>query len=164
MNFIFANLNTIILAVWGAFFIIVVVRTMRPAFVKNVSYKWLILGAVDIHLLYGAFLTWGQFMVWSAPSNDLGNMFLASPLPSETPFPFVLEWMRPFFGGTHGYFIFYSFQHFFLSTIALLIVVGLFYFFLIARAHYRSFNFREGDIMLIVLAMLISGWPGVIVL
>lgn len=60
--------------------------------------------------------------------------------------------------------MFYSFSHFFLSTIAILIIVGLFYLFLVARARYRSFNFREGDIMLIVLAMLISGWPGVVVL
>ena len=87
-----------------------------------------------------------------------------APLSSEVPFPVYLEWARPFFEQQYGYFVLYSFQHFFLSTFALFIVTGLFYLFLVARARYRSFNFREGDIMLIVVAMLVSGWPGVMVL
>ena len=49
-------------------------------------------------------------------------------------------------------------------TIALLIIVGLFLLFLVVRARTHPINFREGDISMIVLAMLIAGWPGVIVL
>ena len=163
MNFIFSNLNTITLVVWLTFFCIVAVRTLRPALVKNFSYGRLVVIAINLHLLYGIVATWGQYRAW-ATGGDITQALLVAPLSPEVPFPVYLEWARPFFEQQYGYFALYSFQNFFLSTIALFIVTGLFYFFLIARARYRALNFREGDIMLIVLAMLISGWPGVIVL
>lgn len=162
MNFIFANLNTITLVIWLAFFCIVATRAFRSAWIKDISYGWLVCAAVNLHLLYGALATWGQYSAWG--KSEFTKIFLSTPLSKEVPLPMYFEWARTFFEYPHGYFVFYSFQHFFLSTIALLIIVGLFYLFLVARARYRSFNFREGDIMLIVLAMLISGWPGVIVL
>lgn len=163
MNFIFANLKIITLAVWLVFFFIVVVRISRSAWVKNISYGWLVTGAVALHFLYGIIATWGQYRAWMAGS-DITRMFFFASLPSETPLPAYIEWARPLFEHAHGYFIFYSFEHFFLGTIVLFIVTGLFFLFLFTRAWYRSTNFREGDILLIVLAMLISGWPGVIIL
>ncbi|MBI5798912.1 MAG: hypothetical protein HZB10_03195 [Candidatus Yonathbacteria bacterium] len=163
MNFIFANIDTIAIAVWLVFFVLVVVRTLRPALVKNVSYKVLVGIALSLYLLYGAVATWGQYRTW-ATSSDISRALLEAPLAHEVPFPSYLEWTRPLFDHTHGYFWFYSFQHFFLSTIALIIIVGLFLLFLVVRSRTHPINFREGDIMLIALAMLISGWPGVIVL
>lgn len=162
MNFLFTNFNTIALVAWLAFFGTVALRTLRPVWVKNISYGWLVIGAVALHLLSGILLTWGQYTVWG--KSEFTKIFLSTPLSKEIPFPIYFEWARTFFEYPHGYFVFYSIGHFFLSTIALLVVTGLFYLFLVARARYRSSNFREGDIMLIVLAMLISGWPGVIVL
>mgnify|MGYP001571549747 FL=1 len=161
-DFIFSNFSIIVLAVWLAFFLVVFARTFKPSWIGNISYRGLIVVAISIHLLYGAVATWGQYIVWS--KSEFTKVFLSSALSADVPFPSYLEFLRPLFDGAHGYFAFYSFQHFFLSTIALLVVTGLFYLVLVARARYRSFNFREGDIMLIVLAMLISGWPGVIVL
>lgn len=163
MNFVFANFNMIALAIWLIFFCVVAVRILRPTWVKNISYGWLVITAVNIHLLYGIVATWGQYRAW-ATGSDISKALFSAPLSPEVPFPAYLEWTRSLFEHTHGYFAFYSLEHFFLGTIALLIVTGLFYLFLSARARYRSFNFREGDIMLIVLAMLISGWPGVIAL
>lgn len=161
-NFIFSNLNVIEIVVWAVFFFVVAVRYLRPFWVRNISYNWLVCIAVGLHALYGIFATWGQYVVWS--KSEFTKVFLSSPLTKEVPFPSYLEFLRPLFDGTNGYFAFYSFQHFFLSTIALLIVVGLFLLFLVVRSRTNPINFREGDIMLIVLAMLISGWPGVIVL
>ena len=161
-NFIFSNLNVIEVAVWVVFFFIVAVRYLRPLWVRNFSYGWLVGIAVSLHVLYGIFATWGQYVVWG--KSEFTKVFLSSPLANEVPFPSYLEFLRPLFEGDNGYFTFYSFQHFFLSTIALLIVVGLFLLFLVVRSRAHPINFREGDIMLIVLAMLISGWPGVIVL
>ena len=162
LDFIFSNLNVIEVAVWITFFFIVAVRYLRPFWVKNISYGWLVAGAVAIHLLYGIFATWGQYVVWG--KSEFTKVFLASPLTGEVAFPAYLDFLRPLFDGSNGYFAFYSFQHFFLSAIALFIIVGLFLLFLLARSRTHPVNFREGDIMLIVLAMLISGWPGVIVL
>ena len=163
MNFVFANMGTIAIAVWLVFFVLVVVRALRPIWVKNVSYKLLIGVAIGLYLLYGTVATFGQYRAW-ATSSDISRALLVAPLTPEVPFSAYLEWARPLFELTHGYFAFYSFQHFFLSAIALFIVVGLFLLFLIVRSRTHPINFREGDIMLIVLAMLISGWPGVIVL
>lgn len=161
-NFIFTNLNVIEIAVWVVFFFVVAVRYFHPFWVRNISYNWLAGIAVGMHILYGIIATCGQYLVWS--KSEFTKVFLSSPLTKEVPFPSYLEFLRPLFDGANGYFAFYSFQHFFLSTIALIIVVGLFLLFLVVRSRTNPINFREGDIMLIVLAMLISGWPGVIVL
>ncbi|MFZ2303843.1 MAG: hypothetical protein WAV98_03600 [Minisyncoccia bacterium] len=162
LDTIFSNLNVIEVAVWVVFFFVVAVRYLRPYLVKNISYGWLVGIAVSLHVLYGIFATWGQYVVWS--KSEFTKVFLSSQLTNEVSFPSYLEFLRPLFDGTNGYFVFYSFQHFFLSTIALLIVVGLFMLFLAVRSRTHPINFREGDIMLIALAMLISGWPGTIVL
>lgn len=163
MNFIFSNLNTIILAVWLVFFFAVIARAFRPSWVGNISYRWLVAVAIGIHLLYGAVATIGQYRAW-ATANDITRALFSAPLSAEVPLPVYLEWSRTLFEYPHGYFVFYSFGHFFLSTIALLIIVGLFLLFFVVRSRTHPINFREGDISMIVLAMLISGWPGVIVL
>lgn len=161
-DFLLAHFNEIFFVVWVIFFSIVVIRFIRPLWVKNISYSWLVGTALLIHLFYGVFATWGQYVVWNR--NELTKVFLSLPLTEEVHFPLYLEFLRPLFNGTNEYFVFYSFQHFFLGTIALLMVIGLFLLFLVVRARTHPVNFREGDIMLIVLAMLISGWPGIIVL
>lgn len=162
LDFIFSNINIIKVAVWAAFFFVVVVRYLRPLWVRNVSYGLLVGVAVGLHILYGVIATWGQYVAWG--KSEFTKIFLSSPLTKEVPFPSYLEFFRTMFDGSNGYFAFYSFQHFFLSTIALIIVVGLFLLFIVVRSRTHPINFREGDIMLIALAMLISGWPGVIVL
>lgn len=162
MNFIFANLNTVALIIWLVFFCAVVVRMMRPTLINNFSYGRLVVVAVILHSLYGVVATWGQYRAWM--SSDITRVLLDAPLSPEVPFPSYFEWIRPFFENAHGYFAFYSFQNFFLSLVALLIIVGLFLLFLVVRARTHPINFKRGDIMLVVLAMLISGWPGVVVL
>lgn len=189
MNFIFTNFNMIALVVWLAFFGTVALRTLRPAWVKNISYGWLVAGAVALHLLFGILLTWGQYHAW-ATASDFTRSFLALPLSPEVPLPSFVDLFSPIFGfgktdiyatlyslehslldlvhplfeGPHGYFIFYAYGHFFLKIIALFFVTIPFLLFLVVRSRTNPINFMEGDIMLIVLAMLISGWPGVIVL
>lgn len=163
MYFIFSNLNAIILAVWIAFFFVVIARAFKPSWTGNISYQRLVAVAVGIHLLYGAVATFGQYRAW-ATANDITRALFSAPLSAEVPLPAYLEWSRFLFEYPHGYFVFYSFGHFFLSTIALLIIVGLFLLFLVVRSRTHPINFREGDISMIVLAMLIAGWPGVLVL
>lgn len=170
LNFIFANLDRIALVVWLVFFVIVLTSHRNCLWGNKVcsniallSYGWLVSLAVAIHFLYGIFATWGQYVTW-AKGDDVTHALLSAPLAPEVPFPSLFEWARPFFMGNHGYFAFYSFQHFFLSTIALLVVAGLFFAFLVIRARYYPINFREGDIAMIVLALLIAGWPGAVVL
>ncbi|HAT68619.1 MAG: hypothetical protein A2481_00225 [Candidatus Yonathbacteria bacterium RIFOXYC2_FULL_47_9] len=162
LGFIFSHLNAIILGMWLGFFAVVLVRFLRPYWVKNISYKQLILVAAVLHLLYATFITWGQYYIWST-SSDFTRALLAAPLPIEAPLPVMLEWIRPYFGGTLGYFTYYAFGRFFLSVIILFVVTGIFYA-IFKFWHARRNNFGiEGPELLCVL-MLIAGWPGVVVL
>lgn len=162
LNFIFAHLNVIALGMWAVFFCVVLMRFMRPRWVKNVSYKWLVLGAIVLHLFYGAFVTWGQYHVWSAES-DLSRVFLSAPLAAEAPLPNVLEWMRGYFDHPLGYFAYYAFGRFFLNILILFAVSGFLYAIFKVWNNYRGFLGEHGPELLFVL-MLISGWPGVLVL
>lgn len=162
LGFIFAHLNAITLAVWAVFFGIVLVRFLRPHWVKNISYKWLILSATALHLFFATFITWGQYHVW-ATSNDFTRALLAAPLPVEAPLPAILEWARQYFDGSLGYFAYYAFGRFFFSIVILFVVTGIFYT-IFKFWHHRRNNFgAEGPELLCVL-MLIAGWPGIIVL
>ncbi|MFA5997415.1 MAG: hypothetical protein WC791_02890 [Candidatus Paceibacterota bacterium] len=170
INFIFSNFNLIILSVWVIFFAIVVLRIVRPPLVKSVAYKYLIAGALSIHLLYGVATTWLTYIAWSMPLangavNETGKMLLSAALPKEAPLPIgALEFMRPLFSGAHGYFAGYAFFHYFLSTIALLIITGLFVLFFVMYKKEHPASFKAGDIEVITLAFLMAGYLGSIVL
>ena len=63
----------------------------------------------------------------------------------------------------HGYFIFYSFWHYWLSAILVIVVAFLFWLILKALQKYQSRFFEDGEVELGVLAALIVGWPGFVV-
>ncbi|MBI3634160.1 MAG: hypothetical protein HY228_00900 [Candidatus Yonathbacteria bacterium] len=162
MNFILAHLNSIILGIWGIFFGIVLVRFIRPQWVKNISYRWLIALAVALHIFYVIFVAWGQYHIW-ATSSDFTRFLLSAPLPTEAPLPTIFEWARPYFSHSLGYFFYYVFGRFFLSTIVLFTVTGFFY--AILKFWYsRQNNFRADDPEIFCILMLISGWPGIVAL
>ncbi|MCK9344627.1 MAG: hypothetical protein M0P64_00695 [Candidatus Pacebacteria bacterium] len=161
-NFFFSYFNIIVLAVWIIFFTVVALRVLRPELLKKISYRCLITSAISIHLLYGVFATWLQYIAFSGSS--VGQVLVNIALPKEVPFAWFVEWTRPMFEGAHGYFAFYAFQHFFLITVALLALVGLVTLFFSVYAKYRPALFEEGDIAIIALAFLISGWYGSLVL
>lgn len=165
LNFLFSHFNTIFLTIWVLFYIVVMLRVFYPHFVKSVSYKYLIAGAVSIHLLYGAVATWLTYIAWSVPGNTQGNILVLAPLPPEAPLPMgIMEWMRPLFEGTHGYFAGYSFFHYFLGTFALFFVTALFVsFFRLYDVGYPG-RFEKGDMYIIALAFLMTGYAGSIVL
>lgn len=162
LTFMVSNFNSIALALWVIFFCIVVLRAAKLNLVRNFSFMWLIAIAVFFHLLYGIFATWGQYVVWN--QSEVGKVFLSSGLSTSVQFPFILEWARPFFNGAHGYFAFYSFGHFFLSTVALFFITALFVIFFKTYSYYRPESFNEGDIAIITIAFLVAGWLGSIVL
>lgn len=158
LNFIFSHLNLFAMVIWMLFFSLVVIRFIRPLWVKNISYKWLILTAVMLHLFYGAFVTWGQHHVW-ATGSDFTKALLASPLSLDAPLPGFLEFMRPHF----GYFSYYALGRFFLNIFMLFSVSGLLYFFFKMGNKYNRRLGEHGPELLLVL-MLIAGWPGVLLL
>ncbi|MEI6580674.1 MAG: hypothetical protein WCO07_00710 [bacterium] len=161
LNFIFSNLNTIVLVIWILFLIIVAIRFFRPAWVRNISFLKLIIVSFVINLLYGAFVTWGQYYVW-ATVGDFTRVFVNSPLPKQVPMPQLLEWTRPFFENNFGYFLYYVLGRVWLYVfISFLVSVILYFLFKIWKS-YRG-NFTEYGPELILILMLIVGWPGVII-
>lgn len=162
LNFIFAHLNAIALGMWAVFFCVVLVRSMCPLWVKNISYKRLILSAVALHVFYAVFVTWGQYHVW-ALGSDFTRSLLALPLPVEAPLPGIFEWTRAYFDQPLGYFAYYAFGRFFLNTLVLFAVALLLY--VVFRIwDKRRGGFGEHGPEILFVLMLISGWPGMIVL
>lgn len=162
LNFIFSNLNIVALVAWVIFLGIILIRYIRPHWVKNISYAWLILGAITLHLFYAVFVTWGQYHLWSV-SSDFTRMLLSAPLPPEAPLPWMLEFIRSYFEGSLGYFVYYAFGHFFFGILILFLITGIFYA-IFKFLSLRKNTFKAEEPEFLCLLMLVSGWPGVIVL
>ncbi len=175
LNFIFSNLNAIVLGVWILFLIIVAIRYFQPTWIKsnnkflskiftglkNISFLKLILIALGLNIFYGLFVSWGQYYVWSTAS-EVTKFLLTSPLPVEITFPSYLEWTRPLFNNNLGYFLFYIWGRVWLNIFILFTFSGLMYFVFRTWKFYRGGFLEKGPELMLVL-MLISGWMGVLV-
>lgn len=148
--------------IWLSIFAIVAMRHFRIAWFRIISYWWLIVVAVLTHLIYGTVATILQYIVWS--KTEFTRVFLTSPLAPEVPLHSLLEWARPFFGGTHGYFAFHSLQVFFLSALALFLITALFVIFFKIYSIYRPHVISREDVAVIALSFLIAGYMGAILL
>ncbi len=154
--------HIIALVVLASVSLVALLRYFNISFFARVSWMWLFVFVVVFYIVYGSLLSWGQYVRWEG--SDMTRAFLTQPLAKEVPLPMFFEWTRPLLEGQGGYFKFYVFGRFFLSSIVLFFVAGLFVFILRLRAKYRPLNFAENDISAIAIAVLVSGWPGVIVL
>ena len=161
LYFIFSNLNAIVLAIWTMFLIIVAIRYFRPDWVKNISYFKLLLIAIGLNIFYGLFVTWGQYHVW-ANGNQITKALLSSPLGKEVPLPFLLEWIRPLFEHSYGYFLFYVLGRTWLDTSLLFLISGAVYSLFRIWKSYRGGFLEQGPEILLIL-MLASGYPGILV-
>ena len=158
LNFIFSNLNAIILVIWIFFWFFVAIRFFYPSWVKNISYtKFVVLGFL-LNIVYGLFITWGQYYVWLHSSN-FTRLLVNSPLSKEVP---MYNFIRPLFENNLGYFLYYALGRFWFYIFILFIVSLVFYFFIRFWKSYRG-NFSENSSELFLVLMLISGWPGIVI-
>ena len=162
LSFIFSNLNIFALAVWMILFVIVVVRFVRPQWVKNISFPVLIALTVFLHILYGAFVTWGQYHVW-ATSSGFTKTFIYAPLPKEVPLPGILSGLRHSLERPLGYFAYYILGRVWLYIFISFALAGFFYVIFKIWSFYRGGFSIHGPEMLLVL-MLIVGYPSLLVL
>lgn len=175
LNFIFSNLNVIVLGIWILFLLIVAVRFFRPVWLnsrisflskivqslKDISYKKLIIAVISLNIIYSIFVTWGQYHIW-ATAADFTKMFVNLPLPKEVPMPIFLEWTRPLFAHSFGFFLYYILGRVWLNTLVLFLTSIALYFILKAWKSFRG-NFLENGPELFFILMLIVGWPGVVI-
>ena len=170
LNFIFQHLHTVLLAIflkywnlifliiWIAFLIIVAIRFFKPVLVRNISYSRLVFVAFFLNIFYGIFMTLGQYYVWATSDDFKINYFLNLPLSKNTP---IFEWLRPLFENNLGYFLYYVWGRFWLYIILLLVLSIVFYFLIKLWKSWRG-GFSDEGPKLILILMLISGWPGII--
>jgi hypothetical protein len=175
LYFIFSKLNAIILAIWVLFLLIVAIRFFSPIWInsrinfldkiikaiKEVPYKRLIAIAIAINVLYGLFVTWGQYYVW-VHAQDFTKALVNLPLPKEVPLPHILEWTRSLFEHNFGFFLYYVLGRIWLYVFVLFLTSGILYSILKIWKSYRG-NFSENGPELFLILMLIVGWPGIVV-
>jgi hypothetical protein len=175
LNFIFSNLDAIVMYIWIIFLAIVACRYFQPLWVnstnkyllkiinvvKNISFSKLVIIALGLNIFYGLFVTWGQYYTWSTIS-DMTRFFLTTPLSAQVPFPSYLEWIRPIFENNHGYFMFYVWGRVWMNIFILFSFSGVLYLIFRTWKSYRGGFLDYGPELMLIL-MLISGWMGVIV-
>jgi hypothetical protein len=161
MNILIQYPHVIVMVLWFAIVACAILRYANYIFFTKVSWRALVTVAVSVHFGYGVLLTWGQYVQWG--SDSVTKVFLEQPLPKVVPLTPFLEWLRPAFEQQLGYFMFYVFGHFWVNIILVLGLAGAFAMLLKLRAYYRPTNFKEGEIAMITLALLVAGWPGIIV-
>lgn len=122
-------------------------RLRAPDYLRRSSRR-LIKITAGFYILYAAFLTWGQYYVWSR--DALGRIFLVSDRFG------VLD-------GSSGYFLFYSYGRFWLNVGIAVLVSFVFYVLLKSLKNYKERFFEEGETELGFLCALAAGWPGVVI-
>lgn len=98
----------------------------------------LIVILIVFHILYAAFLSAGQYYIWSG--DEFSKLFLP---PHQS----------------IKYFLFYSWTHFWFNATLSFSVALLFYLFLKLLKKYKERFFEKGEIELGTLCILIAGWP-----
>lgn len=161
LNFIFSNLNAIILITWIIFLFFICIRFFKPEWVKSISYKKIILISISIHIFYALFISWGQYYVW-LNGGEFTRSLLSMPLSTDVPFSPVFEWLRPIFAGDLGYFFYYILGRFWINAFLTLIISFVLYGFFILWDHYRG-SFVDNGTKIVLILMIISGWPGVLI-
>lgn len=130
--------------------------------VEGISFRKLIFVTIIINIFYGILVTWAQYYTWANSSVDYVRTLVNLPLSKETPFPYLLEWVRPLFEKDFGYFIYYVFGRFWFYIIVSFLISGILYFiFKIWKSNHGGF--REDGPELILILMLIVGWPGIFI-
>jgi hypothetical protein len=125
------------------------------------SYSALAGFTVAVRLAFAAVAAAGQYYVWSA--HPFTRHMLETPL-NRSIFAPMLGWFFPLFDNRLGYFLFYSWGHFFLEVLLSVVAAWLLYLFLKSLQRYRGRFFAEGEVMLCFLLSLVVGWPGVVLL
>ena len=146
---------------WSVFLVFTILFYLRPFWFKRISYTRLIIVAFLLQVFFGAGITWGQYYVWS--HNEFTKTLLLLPLPNEVSLPSVLTWAQHYFYQPFGYFLYYSLWHFWLSIVLVCVSALIFYLFLKVWQFYRG-GFLPNGPEIIVLLMLLVGWPGTLVL
>ena len=167
MNFIDSILTPILIWLPGAFFGIVIALAVLFYFLilKNPEsprpyFKWLAWWTIGFKFFYAAILTIGQYYLWSG--DRFGRLFLNQPL--KVPSGVSLFEHLPLFSDSKlGYFLFYSWGHFWLNALVSIALAFALWFFLKMLQKKEVQFFYPGETELGLVLALAVGWPNFIV-
>lgn len=162
LAFMIGHINLVFAMIWAIFLAFVFLKFFSSSRFVSISWSKFLGVAVLLNVLSAVLLSFVQYVAWS--SGGLGVELLKQPLPGNVPLPVFFEWTRTFFEHSGGYFGFYILGRFFVPVMILFGLVGAFAAFLHLYARQHPNNFKEGDIPVIVIAALASGWPGIVAL
>lgn len=114
----------------------------RQRWIKIINYKSLILAVVFFRIFFALLKTFDQYYVWSQ------NEFAKFLLPPYQPL---------------GYFLFYSWGHFWLNAVLSLGAAAIFYLALDLLKKYQPRFFDKRDTQLGLMGGLLTGWPLIII-
>ncbi len=120
---------------------------------------WMIWLAAAVRLIFACTATWVQYYIWS--QNAFSRNLLQAYVPTGE--LAALEKILGLFGGQVSYFLVYSWGRFWLNLILVLLVATLFWALLTSLRRYRPRFFKEGEVELGFLLVLLVGWPGFVI-
>jgi hypothetical protein len=167
MNFIDSTLNPALTLLpqffFGAVLLLAVVfyyLTVHRPENPRPRFKKLAFWAIGFKFFYAAILTVGQYFLWS--EDQFAKLFLNQPLKHGGDISAIGG--LPLFSGTKlGYFLFYSWGHFWLNAFLSLAIALAFWLFLKALEKKESRFFYPGETELGFALTLAVGWPGFVV-
>ncbi|MEK7542904.1 MAG: hypothetical protein AAB503_01180 [Patescibacteria group bacterium] len=155
-------LSKVLLWLPQIYFAVILLFVAWRYFVKSgfPRYGVLVRGVIWFRLGYAVLLTIGQYYIWS--KEVFLRLLLNTPLSESLPIPLVQKFPE-IFNSKIGYFLFYSWGHFWLNFILTIGIAWLFYRFLLVLQRWNSRFFDEGEVKLGFVCALVAGWPGVLV-
>ncbi len=122
--------------------------------------SWIHIGYILSRILYGIFLSAGQYVHWF--DNQFTRPLTYLPLPSGVPLPGLYALFGPLLRLRHGYFFDYMLSHFWLALFWGLLTTLLLYILLRALRAYRPHLLSALDINIFIAGSLIVGWPDIL--
>lgn len=121
-------------------------------------FKRLVLVTLGLKMLAAAFFTWSQWYVWHLSRPEFLSLPLSSNLKLFGAFK-IFDFLKSIKG---GYFIFYSFGHFWLELLLALLVAAGWWFLLKLVAKYKEVTVTSDELLLAWITAVIAGWPGIV--
>lgn len=130
--------------------------TPLSGFFSRCSYKLLARVMIGFHVAYALLSTFGQYLVWK--SSTFTSSFLQFPVGDKVASPIAQAF--PFlFKGPLGYFLFYSWGHFWFVAILSVAMGFCLRLYLRALEKRNDRFFHPGEVDLGFLCTLVLGWP-----
>ncbi len=161
MEFLIKSLTWLPIVALGAVYVGALLVYINGAS-RILNLKILVVAAVVFRILYSALLSVVQYYVWSG--QEFTRVLINSPLAKEVPLADFLRNSFSFlFDSELGYFLFYSWGHFWMNALLTIAAAFAFYGFLKVLKKRNDRFFYEGETELGLLMALVVGWPSFVI-